>query len=350
MAIETHVQQIRAGFDAWHKWRSREPECKPDVAGASLRGLDLSGFDLSECDLAHSDLSQCAIRNANLSKANLIGANLALTDFTDSKMPFADLRGVNCVSTKFRRCHLEGSDLFGVNLSAIDLNGADLSGAELGKAILTHADLRAARLNGARVFGVSAWEVYLDGAQQRDLVITRPPDPVITVDNLELAQFMFLLLKNEHIRSVIDAVTSKVVLILGRFTTERKFVLNCIREALRNRGFSPVLFDFEAPSSRDITETISILAHLSRFVIADLTDPRSIPQELMRIVPNLPSVPVQPVLLRGSAEYSMFEHLRRFPWVLPTFFYDDHVHLLESLDEHVIAPAVVNFEGKKHLR
>src|SRR5512144_2803733 len=147
------------------------------------------------------------------------------------------------------------------------------------------------------------------------MIITPLGAPTITVDNVEVAQFIYLLLHNEKIRDVIDTITSKVVLILGRFTTKRKAVLDALREELRRRDYLPVLFDFNKPSNRDITETISLLARIARFVIADITDARSIPQELMVIAPDLPSVPIQPLLQEGTEEYGMFEHLRRYPWV-----------------------------------
>ena len=166
------------------------------------------------------------------------------------------------------------------------------------------------------MYGISAWNVKLEGAIQSNLVITPDGESPIQVDNLEVAQFIYLLLNNQKIRSVIDTITSKVVLILGRFTPERKIVLDAIRDELRKRDYLPVLFDFEKPASRDLTETVSTLAHMARFVIADITDAKSIPQELMAIVPNMPSVPVQPLLLASQQEYGMFEHFRNFPWVL----------------------------------
>jgi hypothetical protein len=141
------------------------------------------------------------------------------------------------------------------------------------------------------------------------------------------------------IRHLIDSITSKVVLIVGRFTEERKAVLDAIRDELRKRDYLPVLFDFETPSNRDIRETVSTLAHMARFVIADITDAKSIPQELMRIVPALPSVPIQPLLLASQQEYGMFEHFKRFPWVLEPFLYADQDQLLASLDSHVVGPA-----------
>ena len=179
----------------------------------------------------------------------------------------------------------------------------------------------------------------LEGAIQGNLIITVDDESTITVDNLKIAQFIYLLLNNAEIREVIDTIGSKVVLILGRFTPECKAVLDAIRDELRKRNYSPVLFDFEKPVSRDLTETISTLAHMARFVIADITDAKSIPQELSVIVPDLPSVPVQTLLLSSQREYVMFEHFTKFPWVLPVYYYTDEVSLLQSLKEHVIEPA-----------
>src|SRR3712207_8248172 len=47
------------------------------------------------------------------------------------------------------------------------------------------------------------------------------------------------------IRDVIDTVGKKAVLILGRFTPERKTVLDDLRDELRKRNYLPILFDFD---------------------------------------------------------------------------------------------------------
>jgi hypothetical protein len=131
-----------------------------------------------------------------------------------------------------------------------------------------NTDLTGADLTGCRIYGVSAWGLKLKGTTQEDLVITCTDEPEITVDNIEVAQFICLLLHNQKIRDVIGTITSKVVLILGRFTDERKAVLDALRDELRNRNLLPILFDFSIPASRDVRETIKTLASLARFVIA----------------------------------------------------------------------------------
>jgi hypothetical protein len=171
------------------------------------------------------------------------------------------------------------------------------------------------------------------------LVITRFEEPEIRVDNIEVAQFIHLLLHNRKIHDVIDTITSKAVLILGRFTAERKTVLDALREELRKRDYVPILFDFAKPASQDLTATVSTLAHLAPFIIADLTDPSSIPYEVATVVPTTP-VPVQPILLSSGSEFAMFQDLRwRHHWVLTTHRYDSQMQLIADLDEKVIAPA-----------
>ena len=128
------------------------------------------------------------------------------------------------------------------------------------------------------------------------------------------------------------------MLILGRFTPERKAVLDAVRETLRKYNYVPVLFDFEKPASLDFTETVTLLARMARFIVADLTDPASIPQELQAIVPHV-AVPVQP-LIEGDRPYSMFSDFRRkYHWVLKPHRYIGRDDLLASLYDAVIAPA-----------
>lgn len=259
----------------------------------------------------------------------MVSGGLGVPSVLDQKI----LRDGDLSNVDFRGANFHGRTLEGTNLKGADLSGADLTHAQL---IETHLD--GAKLQGCRIYGISAWNVHLTKAHQLDLIVTPPNEPIITIDSLEVAQFIYLLLNNARIRDVINTITSKVVLILGRFTNERKQVLNALREALRQRNYLPVLFDFEKPAHRDITETISTLAHLARFVIADITDAKSIPQELMAIAPALPNVPIQPLLLAGQHEYGMFEHFRKYPWVLELFLYDDEAMLLAALNEKIIAP------------
>ena len=137
-----------------------------------------------------------------------------------------------------------------------------------------------------------------------------------------------------------------MVLILGRFTAERKAILHALRNELRKRNYLPILFDFEVPARRNITETVTLLARMARFIIADLTDPSSIPQELQAIVPDL-AVPVQPLIEGSARPYAMFQNFRKYDWVLPVYRYEGLDSLLATLKEKVIDPA----EGKvKDLR
>jgi hypothetical protein len=274
---------------------------------------------LTEANLSGANLSGAILTEANLSEANLSVANLSK----------AYLREANLCGAALREANAKGAFLVGANLVDTDLTGADVT--------------------GCRIFGVSAWRLKLDNVKQQNLIITHESEPEITVDNIEVAQFVYLLLHNQKIRDVIDTIGKKGVLLLGRFTDKRKAVLDALREELRKRDYVPILFDFAVPATQDITDTVSLLARMARFIIADLTDPSSIPKELEAFVPHL-AVPVQPLLEGSSRPYAMFKDYWKYDWVLPPYQYEGLEPLLATLGERVIAPAEAKVKALEERR
>lgn len=328
---------------------------KANLYEANLVGANLTGAGLYQSTLIGTDLSETNLLGANLSEANCFVANLAGANLSGAKLKKAHLAGASLGKANLSQADLSGADLSDANLYEVILTkatlvGANLSRANLGRANLSEADIKEATLvatdlqyadiSKAKVYGISAWNVRLEGVIQRDLIITQEKEPVVAVDNLEVAQFIYLLLHNEKIRGVIDTITSKVVLILGRFKPETKVVLDAIRDELRMKGYCPVLFDSTKPKSRDFGETVSTLAHLARFVIADVTDAKIVLDELRHIVPNI-AVPVQPILKSGTDREPVTLHdLRRnHKSLLKTHFYDNQQDLLSSIRINIIEPS-----------
>jgi uncharacterized protein YjbI with pentapeptide repeats len=367
----------------WNKWRKENPDVKADLSRAHLMGADLSAADLHAAHLIRADLSAADLRGADLSAADLSGtnlrgtelsvANLSGADLSAAHLIGADLRGADLNAAHLYTAYLSGADLRGVDLSGANLSGANLSGADLSgahliganlrgadlsAAVLSGADLSAADLSrtllvktnlqnatlvGCNIYGISAWGLELKETTQSDLIITPPDEPSITVDKLEVAQFIYLLLHNPKIRDVINTIGKKAVLILGRFT-DRKNVLEVIREEVRQRGYLPIVFDFERPTDRDFTETVMTLAGMSRFIIADITKPKSVPLELQATVPNY-MIPFVPIIENGEEPFSMFQDLwqKHGEWVLNPLRY-------ESLDQlrSVFDTAVINRANERY--
>ena len=401
-----HLKILEKGVDAWNAWRIKEfftPPAigadfrKPDLNGADLRKRDLSEVNLSFTDLRRADLSGAILFRTNLNKANLRRANLSRANLSRAQLHEADL-----IWADLRRAILKGAELNGADLRTADLRRADLNeailfranlteadltetilfranlsranlfkahlrradlrrsdvteaslhrailcGADLNKANLTEADIRDADLTGCRIYGISAWGLKLnENTKQRNLIITPRDEPEITVDNIEVAQFVYLLLHNEKIRDAIDTIGKKGVLLLGRFTEGRIAVLERLREALRNRGFLPMILNFDKPMTKNFTETVRILAGMSRFVIADITNPRSSPLELQATVPEC-MVPFVPILDRNDElePFSMLRDLQiAYPdRVLDVIRYPSVGRLIEVLDTEIIKPAQTRF-------
>ena len=365
---------IGQGADAWNAHR-RETGKSADLAGAVVGDLRLCKADLSQSNFEGAslgsvqanrvDFTGANFRNAFCPESNFSGCNFSNADRRGAKFFRSTLDAVNLEGARFdsetdlSMCNLALAKLRGVNasgvtfsfssLSAADLRHADLSGADLTQTNLVHADVTGATFAGARIHGIAAWDLQGRPVDESNLIISKPGDSVVTVDDLEVAQFVNLMLNNAKMRDLIDTVTTKTVLILGRFKEARKQILDTIRERLRKENYVGVIFDFDPSPNRNLTETVSTLAHMSRFIIADITEPRSIPYELKHVVPLLPSVPVQPLVHRSDAEWAMFDDLRSTGTILPTFTYNSLSDILHEFRENLIQPAERWLEKKAAL-
>lgn len=402
MADEQHVQTLSQGVSVWNQWRSDNPQVRPDLRDISFRtsspsvlGIDLSGANLQRADLRGADFYRawlvatdfsgaqlecavfgeatlggakfhnCDLREANFMKAHLYGAdftgaNLTGTKFYGAFLERAILNGQSLLGEWFESVHLKDALLAGANLSGANLRGANLQGADLRKAILCYADLQGAKLvetqvegadfTGALVHGISVWAMKGTPKRQERLRISSESEATVTVDDLDVAQFIYLLLRREKLRNVIDTITSRAVLILGRFTPDRKSVLDAIAEELRGHHLLPIIFDFEGSNTRDLTETIKILAGMSLFVIADVSNPKSSPLELQATVPDY-QIPFVTIIQEGEAPFAMLDDLKKYDWVLkPVLTYRSTELLRKAFKKAILDRAWAKHHELKKLK
>jgi uncharacterized protein YjbI with pentapeptide repeats len=385
MANEEQLEILKQGVEVWNKWREENPDVAIDLYRAYLYRSDLIGVNLSEANLSEANLGEANLSEANLSEANLRGALLFRANLAKANLQKANLKGAFLFGANLNQTNLGGANLseailteallseanlnvadfsnaqlVAANLSFSHLKYADLTGANLSRANLTAADLNKAKIinanldgaqligtgvdgttiSGSSIYSINVWNLNGEFEEQKDLIITRRGEPIITVDNIEVAQFVYLILHNEKIRGVINTLTSKSVLILGRFTPERKAILDAVRNKLREYNLLPIVFDFDRPTDKDFTETIKTLAGLSYFVIADITNPKSSPLELQATVPDY-QIPFVPIIQEGEQPFAMMVDLqKKYPWVLDTLSYNSIETLIKALKPAIIDPAI----------
>jgi uncharacterized protein YjbI with pentapeptide repeats len=393
-ANKQHLDLIKQGGKVWNRWRETTSLTRPDLSGANLkkvdlRNVDLSGSDLMGANLREANLNWTNFRKANLRKANLCGANLREAnlreanlgwadfsgadlkraclrqadlswanlkeailreaDLREAKLSWADLREADLREVNLREANLREAYLSNANFREADLGEADLSEADLRGTRLFKANLERANLSGCHIYGVSAWNADINETTgQSNLIITDWDEPMIAVDNLEVAQFIQLLLHSKKIGSVMHGIRAQAVLIMGCFTLERKMILDVIREELRKHDYLPVFFDLQKPHIQNFMEMMFTLARMVRFILADFTDL----EVALEIVPGIVraiAVPVQPLLTKKiEPEPTLLSTLRKHhKSVLDTYWYTDSQDLCGSFRQHVIVPAEAKIKELK---
>jgi uncharacterized protein YjbI with pentapeptide repeats len=369
MADEALLNLLKGGADAWNAARVNDEGrdayermvwggdlSGASLAGANLRsaklpGIDFSGADLQGADLTGVALHQGDLRNANLEGARLDGALLLDTKLCEANLRGASLRGAKIAGDKrftYPSRIVGGADLSHATLARANLIDAEISDSRLIGTNLNNADVTGASLRDLRIDGISIWDLAGVPRHQSALSVTAASGR-LEFDDLRAAVFFNLLSNGLSLGDVISISGRMSVLILGRFTDDdesdkRKVVIDAIRGQLTTLGYSPVVFDFERPDSRDLTETIVNLAGMSLFVIADLTRPRSVQLELQATIPNL-MIPFVPILKKGEEPFSMFSDLLgKYDWVLDILDYDDLDKLMRGFKRAVVDPALEKHE------
>lgn len=365
MANKEQLKLLKAGVEGWNERQKLNRTFKLDefdITEVKLKGMfgkdkadlsyaDLSYTNLSKADLIDADLNKTNLSRADLSGADLVEANLSEADLYKANLRMACLTGASLKKANLREANLIGANLIGADLSGANLSGADFTAANLSGADLTGANLSYsslvgtiisnAKISNSIVNGISVWDLEGEFKEQKELIITPLYKSAITVDNIEVAQFIYLILNNKKIRDVINILTSKTVLILGRFAiSERKAILDALRNKVREYDLLPIVFDFDRPTDKDFTETIKTLAGISYFVIADITNPKSSPLELQATVPDY-QIPFVPIIQEGERPFSMMVDLqKKYNWVLNTKTYDSIETLMNALKPGIIDPAI----------
>ena len=337
---DEHVKQLRAcappardraepadGARRWNEWRREHSVHAPILVNAELDDLDFSGFDLSYANLTGTKMRGCGLRGTNFHHAILSATELRGADFTKA----------NLCATDLYQAKAPGATFIDTNLQGVHL---------------VETDLEDATLINCTVYGLSAWDVKGTPKEQRDFRVkfrrlsATSVDPdgrvedEVTVDDLEMAHFTYSALHNSQISRAISAAGRKTVLLLGRFKDpSRRAVLDALRDRLRAEHYIPMIFDFERPGERDLIETIKLLAGLSLFVIADISDPRSTPQELEAIAPSF-QVPIVTIVQEPESEFSTFIGLMKYSWVFVPLQYDTVSNLMAGFKSAILEPAL----------
>jgi|SRR5579884_231753 len=379
MANQEHVKILMQGVDLWHEWRKRHPDIEPDLHEADLQGVNLRGADLHAVDLMGANLREAILNGAILTFAQLGGADLREADlgykeverdhithvFAGAVLCFADLSEANLSRIRLVHADLSGAILNKANLSeadlayanlteanlksanltganlrqavlfATDLNGADLHSSNLQGSSFEAANLSNANLSGSMVSGINATGAYMHQTLQSDLFI-----PLfhlsLKVDELGMAQFISFIIDHPAVWKMVQITRTNLVLLLGCDRGEQSEVIKILKTELQQRGYTPVICDFQRGQDQAVPGQLATLIRVARFVIVDTTGIENVAQELGSMFIQYPSIPVLSLSKKtsqdseGSAEGEDFSSVQTF------YQYRDANDVEKALNGHLI--------------
>jgi uncharacterized protein YjbI with pentapeptide repeats len=331
MTQDNPSEVLMQGAKIWNAWRERNLgrvhfanpnwyDC-PGPGGLQVKGrnrLNFSGMNLSGVSI-HSAFAE--------------GLNLRNSVFEDSHLEEGDFSRANFSGATFRNTKFNKTILTGANF-----DGATFVNCNLNRVNLVGASFHVEEITETIVYGISAWDLQTsDGMKQSKLVIEKTYELYsellqrgvvpMTVDDIQLAQFIYYLSNHKRMREALNILNEKGVLLLGRFKDGGLERLYSMRGWFQEKGYMAMIFDFARPDNLSLTETVVTMAGLSKFVVVDLSG-SSVPAELQAILGQIK----KPVLAFGDP-YALFPDLADQTSVVAIEGVDSN--LLAALEEKV---------------
>lgn len=213
-----HLNVLNRGVKAWSRWREKNHQTLPQLAGANPKEEYLDEVDLHYADLRGSYFKDKSLRSSKFQGADLRKANFENADLRSADFQGADLRGANLTKANLTKANLWGADLSEAILVNAILGKTNLIEANLSNADLTRADLRNANLNSVNlenavlkyclVYGVSIWDIQIKNTVQEKLNLCRWEFPCIYVNDIRAAYIKSLEIANSEDSKISKAMNN----------------------------------------------------------------------------------------------------------------------------------------------
>lgn len=231
----------------------------------------------------------------------------------------------------FQQSNLVGSSWIGVDFSSARMAGVDCDGAVFERCTIE---------------GLGVWKASGTPRREEQLRADASDFGMLALNDLKIGPALFEVVRNDALPRLFELLSSKLVLILGRFApAASKERLERLRAEIGRRGYIAVVVDWELQGRFNATTIVSAISMCSRFIVADVTDARTVIAEVREALAQRP-VAIQPLLLFGSPEPAFLRWARtdKYQQLLPTITYRDINDLIAKLDDEII-PACENGFG-----
>lgn len=209
MANIEHKNTLKKGSSIWNLWRNNNPQISPDLSDINF----ITEFPNTNENYNLPKFINYNFKNSNFRKVSLRNITFINCNFDDSYLHFSDLvdayfescsfnnvgmRVCKIGAATFSNCIFNNSDLSYSSAVEANFTGSTFNNSKLEQMSLINCNFSESILTKCRIYGISSWDLITTNSKHSDLVITKEDQPTITVDKLELAQFIYMIINRRQ--------------------------------------------------------------------------------------------------------------------------------------------------------